>query len=87
MDNAKRIKIEMGGLALTAKQAQLPANDDIQETMCPHCRVIRQSTLVMDIVQHGFEEDAVITIMWCKFCGQYFYVDYRIEHDPIDFGD
>jgi hypothetical protein len=87
MDIGKRIKLEMGGVALTAKHAEIPPSGDIQETPCPHCHVLGQNTLIMDITQHGFEVDAVATILWCTFCGQYFYVDYSIEHDCIDFGD
>lgn len=87
MSKPNVLKISMGDVGLRAKETPMPSSDDATECYCAHCRVIGNMAFVLDITQHGFFSDRSISVMWCRVCGQYSFVQYDIDHDLIDLGD
>lgn len=87
MSKRNILKISLGDVGIMAKETPMPPSDDATECYCAHCRIIGNMVFVLDITQNGFFSDKSISVMWCRHCGGYSFVNYDIEHDMIDLGD
>jgi C4-type Zn-finger protein len=87
MRERKRLHLRFEGIDVDAHKADMPETEDPFDAECPQCKTTRRWVLMMDITQAGFEQDKIVTIMWCNNCGHYSYLSYIIEHELIDLGD
>ena len=84
MARPKLVKLNIGGMAIIAKEAAMPSTDDPADVVCPYCAPIGTNmNPVADLVQWGIEHDHIITFFECSRCKQQVWIEYDLDVDDL----